>query len=106
MDKTATDDQINEVAEYIRDLGLRAKLLPGSTRTAGVQKFIQDVFPGMDYEAAEKRFMAENRPTSLIGRLILPEEVAALVAFVCSPLSSAINGACLRVDGGLIRSAV
>ncbi len=81
-------------------------ILPGSTRTAGVEKFIQDVFPGADYAAAEKRFMAENRPTSLVGRLIRPEEIAALVAFVCSPLSSGINGACLRVDGGLIRSAV
>ena len=81
-------------------------ILPGSTRTVGVEKFIQDVFPGVDYETAEKRFMKENRPTSLISRLILPEEVAAFVAFVCSPLASAINGACLRVDGGLIRSAV
>jgi 3-oxoacyl-[acyl-carrier protein] reductase len=81
-------------------------IMPGSTKTAGVEKFIQDVFPGIEYETAEKRFMKENRPTSLIGRLIRTEEVAAFVAFVCSPLASAINGACLRVDGGLIRSAV
>ncbi len=81
-------------------------IMPGSTKTAGVEKFIQDVFPEVDYETAEKRFMEENRPTSLIARLILPEEIAAFVAFVCSPLASAINGACLRVDGGLIRSVV
>jgi 3-oxoacyl-[acyl-carrier protein] reductase len=81
-------------------------IMPGSTKTVGVEKFIQDVFPGVEYETAEKRFMKENRPTSLIGRLILPAEIAALVAFVCSPLASAVNGACLRVDGGLIRSAV
>jgi 3-oxoacyl-[acyl-carrier protein] reductase len=81
-------------------------IMPGSTKTAGVEKFIKDVFPGVEYETAEKRFMKENRPTSLIGRLIRPEEIAAFVAFVCSPLASAINGACLRVDGGLIRSAV
>jgi 3-oxoacyl-[acyl-carrier protein] reductase len=81
-------------------------IMPGSTKTIGVEKFIQDVFPGVEYETAEKRFMKENRPTSLIGRLIRPEEIAAFVAFVCSPLASAINGACLRVDGGLIRSAV
>jgi 3-oxoacyl-[acyl-carrier protein] reductase len=81
-------------------------IMPGSTKTAGVEKFIQDVFPGVEYEIAEKRFMKENRPTSLIARLIRPEEIAVFVTFVCSPLASAINGACLRVDGGLIRSAV
>jgi 3-oxoacyl-[acyl-carrier protein] reductase len=81
-------------------------VMPGSTKTEGVEKFIQDVFPGVEYAVAEKRFMAENRPTSLIARLIRPEEIAALVTFLCSPHSSAINGACLRVDGGLIRSAV
>jgi len=81
-------------------------IMPGSTKTAGVEKFIQDVFPEVDYETAEKRFMKENRPTSLIARLVRREEIAAFVAFVCSPLASAINGGCLRVDGGLIRSAV
>jgi 3-oxoacyl-[acyl-carrier protein] reductase len=81
-------------------------VLPGSTRTEGVKKFVQDVFPDLKYEDAEKRFMKENRPTSLIGRLIRPEEVAVFVTFICSPLASAINGAALRVDGGLIRSAV
>jgi len=81
-------------------------VMPGSTKTEGVEKFIQNVFPGVEYAAAEKRFMAENRPTSLIARLIRPEEIAAFVTFLSSPLASAINGACLRVDGGLIRSAV
>lgn len=95
------------LAELTKGTGVTVNsIMPGSTKTAGVETFIQDVFPGIEYEAAEKRFMKENRPTSLIGRLILPTEVAAFVAFVCSPLSSGINGACLRVDGGLIRSTV
>lgn len=34
------------------------------------------------------------------GRLVTPEEVAAAVAFLCSPLASGINGASLVVDGG------
>jgi 3-oxoacyl-[acyl-carrier protein] reductase len=74
--------------------------------TKGTNVTVNTIMPGSEYSAAEKRFMRENRPTSLIGRLILPHEIAAFVAFVCSPLASAINGACLRVDGGLIRSAV
>jgi 3-oxoacyl-[acyl-carrier protein] reductase len=48
--------------------------------------------------------MAENRSTSLIQRLITPKEVGDLVAFVCSDRASAINGAALRVDGGIVRS--
>jgi 3-oxoacyl-[acyl-carrier protein] reductase len=81
-------------------------VLPGPTRTEGVQKFIQGLFPDLPYEAAERRFMKENRPTSLLARLIRPEELAAAVAFICSPLGSAINGESMRVDGGMIRSVV
>lgn len=79
-------------------------ILPGSTKTEGVEKFVQDVFPSLPPEEAERRFMAENRPTSLIARFIEPTEIADFVAFVSSPLASAINGASLRVDGGLVRS--
>jgi 3-oxoacyl-[acyl-carrier protein] reductase len=81
-------------------------VLPGPTRTDGVEKFIRGLFPDMEYEAAEQRFMRENRPTSLIARLIRPEELAAAVTFLCSPLASAVNGESMKVDGGMIRSAV
>lgn len=79
-------------------------VLPGSTRTESVEVFMQDVFPGVSLAEAERRFMAENRPTSIIGRLIDPKEIGDAVAFVCSDRASAINGAALRVDGGLVRS--
>jgi 3-oxoacyl-[acyl-carrier protein] reductase len=81
-------------------------VLPGPTRTEGVEKFIKSLFPDMEYQAAEKRFMKENRPTSLIARLISPEELAAAVTFLASPLASAVNGESMKVDGGMIRSAV
>jgi 3-oxoacyl-[acyl-carrier protein] reductase len=48
--------------------------------------------------------MRENRPTSLIERLLDPKEIANFVAFLGPPLASGINGAALRVDGGLVRS--
>ena len=51
-------------------------VLPGSTRTESVETFMQDVFPGLRCADAEKRFIAENRPTSLPGRLIDPERSA------------------------------
>ena len=44
---------------------------------------------------------ARDRPTSLIQRMIDPQEIASLVAYVASPLSAATNGAALRADGGI-----
>jgi 3-oxoacyl-[acyl-carrier protein] reductase len=79
-------------------------VMPGSTKTEGVAKFVQEIFPDVPPEEAERRFMLQNRPTSLLERLIEPREIADFVTFVSSPRSSAINGAALRVDGGLVRS--
>lgn len=79
-------------------------LLPGSTQTEGVKEFVQNLFPTLPYEEAEHKFMAENRGTSLIARLINPKEIADFTTFISSPLSSAINGSALRVDGGIVRS--
>jgi 3-oxoacyl-[acyl-carrier protein] reductase len=79
-------------------------VLPGSTKSEGVAKFVQDLFPDLPMEEAGRRFMRENRPTSLIERLLEPEEIANFVTYICSPLASGINGAALRVDGGLVRS--
>jgi 3-oxoacyl-[acyl-carrier protein] reductase len=78
-------------------------VMPGSTKTEGVAKLVQEIFPGVSLEEAEKRFMRENRPTSLIERLIDPKEIADFVTYLSSPLASAINGAALRIDGGLVR---
>lgn len=79
-------------------------VLPGPTRTESVEKFIQDVFPDLPRAEAESRFMTQNRPTSLIGRLIIPKEIGDIVAFLCSARPSVINGSCIRAEGGLVRS--
>jgi 3-oxoacyl-[acyl-carrier protein] reductase len=79
-------------------------VLAGSTRTEGVETFVGQVFPGIPFAEAERKFIAENRPTSLLGRLIDPREIGDAVAFLCSDKASAINGAAVRVDGGLVRS--
>lgn len=79
-------------------------VLPGPTRTPGVEEFIGGIYPGVSQADAERRFIAENRPTSLIGRLIDPKEIGDTVAFICSDRASAINGSCIRAEGGLVRT--
>ncbi|HEY5879556.1 MAG TPA: SDR family oxidoreductase [Nakamurella sp.] len=92
-------------AELTKGTGVTVNaVLPGSTRTEGVQEFVQNLFPELPYQQAEARFMAENRSTSLLARLIDPDEIADVVAFVASSRSGAINGAALRADGGIVRT--
>ena len=83
-------------------------VLPGPTRSEGVEKFIKDMAQqqGKGEADIEKGFFKDARPSSLIQRFATNEEVANLVAYVASPLSSATNGAALRVDGGVVRSIV
>lgn len=83
-------------------------ILPGPTRSEGVEDFIQGLSQEQHRspEQVEKEFFIKTRPSSLIQRFASTSEVADLVAFVASPLASAINGAALRVDGGIVRSIV
>ena len=81
-------------------------VLPGPTRSEGVEGFVKNMVKQQGKSAAdvEKEFFEKVRPTSLLQRFATNEEVANLVAYVASPLSSATNGAALRVDGGVVRS--
>ena len=81
-------------------------VLAGPTRSEGVGTFVAQMAKakGVDAAAVEREFFATVRPSSLLKRFEEPEEIAALVAFVVSPLASAVNGASLRVDGGVVRS--
>jgi NAD(P)-dependent dehydrogenase (short-subunit alcohol dehydrogenase family) len=82
-------------------------VLPGPTRSEGVEQFVEDMARAGKTNAAsvEREFFKSVRPSSLLKRFATPEEVAAMVTYVASPLSSATNGAALRVDGGVVRSA-
>ncbi len=83
-------------------------VLPGPTASEGVTGFVEAMAAQQNTDAAtvEREFFRTIRPSQLLKRLATTEEVAALVAFVASPLASAINGAALRVDGGTVRSII
>ena len=95
------------LAETTAGIGVTVNsVLAGPTRSEGVERFIADLAKTKHVPpvAVEKEFFTTARPTSLLQRFATPDEVAALVAFVASPISSATNGAALRADGGVVRS--
>jgi len=97
------------LAETTKGTGVTVNsVLPGPTRSEGVDGFVKDMArkQGKPVGDVEKGFFKDARPSSLLQRFATVEEVANMVAFVASPLSSATNGAALRVDGGVVRSIV
>ena len=107
--KTAQIALARGLAETTAGTGVTVNsVLPGPTRSEGVERFVQDMAKGQggDTGAVEKEFFHSVRPSSLLRRFATPEEVAAMVVYVCSPRASATNGAALRVDGGVVRSIV
>lgn len=107
MSKAAQLSVSRGLAQHCAGTGVTVNaVLPGPTRTEGVEAFLAKLAAdqGVDVDEAERRFFREARPTSLVKRFVDPSEVAALVAYVCSPLSAATTGAALRVDGGVLSS--
>jgi NAD(P)-dependent dehydrogenase (short-subunit alcohol dehydrogenase family) len=54
----------------------------------------------------EQEFFKTVRPTSIIQRFTTVDEIAQMITFLASPLSSATNGASIRADGGLLKTIV
>ncbi len=81
-------------------------LLPGPTRSEGVDAFIRDVARenGIDANQAEQEFFSKTRANSLLQRFATTEEIASFATYLVSPLAAATNGAALRCDGGIINS--
>jgi NAD(P)-dependent dehydrogenase (short-subunit alcohol dehydrogenase family) len=105
MTKTAQLAVSRGLAESCAGTGVTVNaILPGPTRSDGVDTFVSQISGGRPFAEFEKEFFASIRPSSLLKRFATTEEVANLVVYVSSPLSSATNGAALRVDGGTVRS--
>jgi hypothetical protein len=109
MTKTAQLAISRGLAETTAGTGVTVNtVLPGPTASEGAMDFVGSLAESQrkTQSEVEKEFFQSIRPTSLLRRFATPQEVAAMVTFVCSPLSSATNGAALRVDGGVVRSIV
>lgn len=107
MTKTAQLAVSRGLAEAVAGTGITVNsILPGPTKSRGVVEFVGSLAKaeGKSFEAFEKEFFEKFRPTSLIKRFAMPEEVASMVTYIASPMASATTGAALRVDGGVVKS--
>ena len=107
MTKTAQVAVARGIAESVAGTGITVNsILAGPTDSEGVGGFVQALAKQQNKstQQVEKEFFEHARPSSLLKRFASVEEVAAMVTYLAGELSSATNGAALRVDGGVVRA--
>jgi NAD(P)-dependent dehydrogenase (short-subunit alcohol dehydrogenase family) len=107
MTKTSQVAVARGIAETAAGSGVTVNsILAGPTESEGVGGFVEAMAKQQNKsgEEVEREFFATARPSSLLKRFATVDEVAALVTYVAGELSSATNGAALRVDGGVVRA--
>jgi NAD(P)-dependent dehydrogenase (short-subunit alcohol dehydrogenase family) len=104
---TAAHIGLKDAAAYCASKGAVLAL----TRQAGVQYApdniqINSVSPGTTMTGLQRDVTDAQRQSFLaltpIGRFAEPEEVAAVILFLCGPGSSFMSGADISVDGGMV----
>jgi NAD(P)-dependent dehydrogenase (short-subunit alcohol dehydrogenase family) len=107
MTKTAQVAVARGIAESVAGTGVTVNsILAGPTESEGVGRFVEAMAKQQKQSKGEivKEFFEHVRPSSLLRRFATVDEVAAMATYVASELSSATNGAALRVDGGVVRA--
>jgi NAD(P)-dependent dehydrogenase (short-subunit alcohol dehydrogenase family) len=106
MTKTALLAVSRGYAKAVAGTGVTVNtVVAGPTHTEGVEDFVADlVGTELPWEEAQRKFMAEYRPNSLLQRLIEPNEIANMVVYLSSAEASATTGGAVRVDGGYVDS--
>jgi NAD(P)-dependent dehydrogenase (short-subunit alcohol dehydrogenase family) len=94
-------------AQALKGTGVTVNaVLPGPTRTEALSGYVkaQAAQRGVSEEQVERDFLSTARPTTVLDRFTTPDEIANVVAFVCSREASAISGTPLRADGGVVQA--
>ena len=84
--------------DYLKDKIRCNCISPARVHTPFVDGFLQKNYPGKEQEMFEK--LSKTQP---IGRMAKPEEIAALVLYLCSDEASFITGCDYPIDGGFTK---
>lgn len=105
--KTAEIAVARGIAETLAGTNITSNsVLPGPTASEGVETFVAQMAEQQNKSSAEmeRDFFQHARPSSLLKRFETPDEVAAMIVYLCSERASGTNGAAMRVDGGVVRA--
>ena len=98
MTKGAVLSMTYSIAKDYVNYGIRCNCIaPGRVHTPFVDNFIAKNYPDNQAEMFEQ--LSKTQP---IGRMGKTEEIAALIAFLCSDEAAFITGTNVPVDGGFI----
>jgi 3-oxoacyl-[acyl-carrier protein] reductase len=103
--KAAVVNMTTSLARHLAGSGITANTIsPGVIVTDGMRQMFEDGAAARgwpeEWPELEPLVVAEYAPNPA-GRLGTAEDIAAVVAFLASPLAGYINGIDLRVDGGI-----
>jgi NAD(P)-dependent dehydrogenase (short-subunit alcohol dehydrogenase family) len=99
MSKGAVFAMTLSVAKDYLHHGIRCNCIsPARVHTPFVDGFLKKNYPGREAEMFEK--LSKTQP---IGRMAKPEEIAALILYLCSDEASFITGCDYPIDGGFTR---
>lgn len=93
--------------ENLLDLTGKVALVTGGNRGIGRAIRVNAISAALVNTDMAQKLTEEQREHILsrtpMGRVIEPEEVAYVALFLASPMASAITGAVIDVDGGMLR---
>ncbi len=98
------------LARELKDTGVTSNVVsPGAILVEATRAALTHMAPaygwGETWEEIEHNATQAIAPND-VGRFGRPEEIAAAVAYLASPIADYVSGATIRVDGGTIRSVI